>query len=310
MDSPPAIRYMVQHVLNQLDKHRSRFASNPAPLILGVQGPQGSGKTFLTTRLRDVLSGNPHQLGVALLSIDDLYLPHDNLVELARSHPQNALLKGRGQPGTHDVELGTSALDRLKAINEPGADVVMLPIFDKSLHGGEGDRLPESLPAVGPIDVVIIEGWCTGFYPISPEEIDEKWSQAIVGLENKSLLEKYRKEDVLEVNEKLKAYVAWWALFDAFIQIKPVESSPYVFIYNWRLQQEHNMKAHNGGKGMSDEEVTSFVDRYIPGYVFFGGGVERGYTTADGHALPPPWIGSGLKVIIGEQREVLQCISF
>jgi D-glycerate 3-kinase len=74
-------------------------------------------------------------------------------------------------------------------------------------------------------------------------------------------------------------------------QIKPSPShsfpSQYSIIYQWRLEQEHNMKASNGGRGMSDEAVkesaimffyilpqmltlSSFVDRYIPGYIFFG----------------------------------------
>lgn len=52
------------------------------------------------------------------------------------------------------------------------------------------------------------------------------------------------------------------------------------------------MKAHNGGRGMSDSAVKSFVslsisrhtyslpasrfvDRYIPGYVFFGDSPDR-----------------------------------
>lgn len=38
-------------------------------------------------------------------------------------------------------------------------------------------------------------------------------------------------------------------------QIKPVETHPYDYIYKWRLQQEHDMKSRNGGKGMSDEQV-------------------------------------------------------
>lgn len=36
------------------------------------------------------------------------------------------------------------------------------------------------------------------------------------------------------------------------------------------------MKARNGGTGMSDNQVKAFVDRYIPGYVFFGSGVQQG----------------------------------
>ena len=46
---------------------------------------------------------------------------------------------------------------------------------------------------------------------------------------------------------------------DCHPQIKPVEDHPYDYIYKWRLQQEHNMKAANGGKGMTDEQVEKYV---------------------------------------------------
>lgn len=223
--SLPALEFMLQHVLLQLSRHRSQPQS--APLIVGVQGPQGSGKTFLTTLLRNKLSAEPHNLAVALLSIDDLYLPHEKLVELARSHPDNALLKGRGQPGTHDVPLGTQVLHSLKKINEPGAEPVMLPIFEKSLHGGEGDRLPEGLLVHGPLDVVILEGWCTGFYPTPAEEIERRWTQPVIGLDGSFSLEKYRKEDIFEINKMLESYVGWWELFNTFIQV----STPDVIIF-------------------------------------------------------------------------------
>ena len=42
-------------------------------------------------------------------------------------------------------------------------------------------------------------------------------------------------------------------------KIRPEASKPYVPIYKWRLQQEHAMKAQNGGKGMTDEQVKKWV---------------------------------------------------
>jgi len=41
------------------------------------------------------------------------------------------------------------------------------------------------------------------------------------------------------------------------MQIAAPSSHPYEFIYEWRLQQEHNMKAKNGGRGMTDEQVVA-----------------------------------------------------
>jgi len=115
---------------------------------------------------------------------------------------------------------------------------------------------------------------------------------------------------VLDVNERLKEFLQWWSFFDAFIQIKPVESHPYDYIYKWRLQQEHNMKAANGGRGMTDAQVEKFVDRYIPGYVFFGDGIVQGGLDEQGRHQSPPWLGSGLCIQIGESREVVHVSSF
>ncbi|GLB37741.1 putative P-loop containing nucleoside triphosphate hydrolase protein [Lyophyllum shimeji] len=177
---------------------------------------------------------------------------------------------GWGQPGTHDVELGIDLLRRLRA-----RESVELPVFDKSLFDGEGDRVATGVAVNPPVDVVILEGWCVGFFPIPSEELSKRWDgiwrEESTRLGLRTPVTKY---DLERVNETLKQYVELWSYFDIFVQIKPapVQTYPsqYSIIYQWRLEQEHNMKAANGGRGMSDEAVKSFVDRYIPGYVFFG----------------------------------------
>ena len=239
-----------------------------------------AGKTFLTTQLRQTLSAPPYNLSVAVLSIDDLYHTHAGLVDVAQKHPHNVLLAGRGQPGTHDVALGSEILSRLKRINSgassdsnPGAQhepvlssggtkevgAIRLPVFDKSLFGGQGDRLPDAdsgNPIHPPLDVLLFEGWCVGFCPSSPASIAAKFEEPIPDLEGILELKSFcRMEDILEINERLGEYVEWWDFFDAFVQIKPPDETPYSLIYKWRLQQEHEMKAKNGGKGMTDEQV-------------------------------------------------------
>ncbi|KAI0724686.1 P-loop containing nucleoside triphosphate hydrolase protein [Fomitopsis betulina] len=304
---------MRQHVLSQLSQFRTRFTAGQRipPLMVAVQGPQGSGKTYLTTRLRDLLVATPHTLSVALFSIDDLYLPHDGLVALAQANLDNGLLRGRGQPGTHDVPLGNDILRKLKRINDSDGEEVVLPRFDKSLHAGEGDRVPVGTAVRAPLDVVILEGWCTGFYPVSAEELDRRWAAPVPDLGADFFQTKgFRKLDVMDVNARLKDYVEWWQQFDTFIQIKPETAHPYSHIYKWRLQQEHHMKSLNGGHGMSDEQVISFVDRYIPGYVFFGDGITAGGLDASGVHRLPPWIGRGLVVEIDENRDVVNSSAF
>lgn len=314
---PPAVQHMAEHVLNQLQEHRSRCPASvrPAPLFVGVQGPQGSGKTFLTSRLRAHLASPPHALSVAVLSIDDLYLPHSGLKRLAESHPRNILFQGRGQPGTHDVPLGTSVLKNLKRINDADAQTTVdIPFFDKSLFNGQGDRASHGETVRGPVDVVVLEGWCVGFFPASEELVEEKWKEPVPTLEPDAFDMKtfVSVDDVLVVNEQLKRYVEWWKALDAFIQIKGPSSAQLSIIYKWRLQQEHNMKAKNGGEGMTDDQVKTFVDRYIPGYVFFGDGVTKGLSGGEGTETErlPSWIGRGLSVTIGDDRELLQTSNF
>ena len=221
---PSAVYAMAKHVSNCLQTHRVRFSTRSSypPLFVGVQGPQGSGKTFLTSRLRSLLAEPPYSLSVAVLSIDDLYLPRTRLTALADAHPRNRLLHGRGQPGTHDMELGRKILHALKMINgvdgEPSQ--VALPVFDKSLFGGEGDRATEVQVIREPVDVVVLEGWCVGFYPVRRDVIEQRWRQPVVGLDNFDLEAFVSLEDVLTVNELLRPYIEWWRAFDALIQVR------------------------------------------------------------------------------------------
>lgn len=181
-----------------------------------------AGKTFLTTQLSNILSAPPYNLAVAVLSIDDLYLPHDGLVRVAQTHPYNALLSGRGQPGTHDVQLGSQLLEELKPINDSDdLKEVRFPAFEKSLHDGQGDRVPDGGVVVRkPVDIVLFEGWCVGFCPTDSASIARRFTQRIPDLDGiLDLQSSFKEEDILQINENLGAYVKWWELFDAFVQV-------------------------------------------------------------------------------------------
>jgi D-glycerate 3-kinase len=235
----------AQHILSCLP----RAASSP-PLFVALQGPQGSGKTHLTRSLVSILSLPPHSLRLAVLSVDDLYLTHDSLVNLASSNPENRLWKGRGQPGTHDVKLGAEVLAGLHEINTQTGNSgsasqtqVVLPSFDKSKFAGEGDRASEGIVVNPPIDVVIFEGWCVGFYPLTRDELDTKWESVRAEAEGDRgsiigrAMDGVKKEDIEAANEALRGYVkGWYGFFEAFVQVSLAFSLVISYAYSSFVQ--------------------------------------------------------------------------
>ena len=115
-------------------------ASTRRPVVIGLQAPQGAGKTTLGKYMLDLLP----RLGLrgVSVSIDDFYLPRADQVAVASAHPGNPYLEHRGYPGTHDIALGESTIAALRSIGERGR--ARVPVYDKSQHDGRGDRAPES----------------------------------------------------------------------------------------------------------------------------------------------------------------------
>ena len=217
----------------------------------------------------------------------DFYLTHDGLVDLAERHPENKLLHGRGQPGTHDVPLLVDTLHRISRINQPGTtrrsdidsssisasddgSIVNLPVFDKSLFAGQGDRAPLSIEIRGPLDVFILEGWSLGFRPLSEETIRGYLPDPVPPPQCPApyKMQEHPLTALLQINENLaKVATDVYPFFPLHVVIRP---RSYGYVYDWRLQQERQMKAINGGAGMSDDEVARFVDRYMPAYEVWG----------------------------------------
>ena len=119
--------------------------------IVGLQGVQGCGKSTVAARLRRDPTWDA-------VSIDDFYLPHEQLG--ART---------RGLPGTHDLSLLESTLSRFKS----GCPSVRVPMYDKARHNGRGDRVGwRHLRDTA--DTLLVEGWCLGFCPDGTlDELDE-----------------------------------------------------------------------------------------------------------------------------------------
>lgn len=81
---------------------------------LGISAPQGCGKTTIVAELEALCTANG--IKAASVSIDDFYLTRDDQQRITAAHPANHLLAGRGNAGTHDLELGGETLTRLKEL--------------------------------------------------------------------------------------------------------------------------------------------------------------------------------------------------
>lgn len=257
------------------------YKFNGKPLVIGISGIQGSGKSYLTNKLYTELTQLYPTLNVVQFLMDDLYLTHSDQEELTKG--DNKLLHGRGLPGTHEVEFGIDLLNQLINKTSP----VQIPFYDKSMFNGEGDRSNESnwQTITSPADIILFEGWFNGFNPLSKEIVLEKYN-------SRDDLKGNELEDLQDVNRRLEQYKQIWNTFDHFIFF---ETNDVKNVYKWRLEQEHALLVISGGIGMTDKQVVLFVDRYMPVYyLYYDEMCNYGLQTAQ----------SNLRIRIDENRGV------
>jgi D-glycerate 3-kinase len=131
-------------------------------------------------------------------------------VALASAHKDNPIVQHRGQPSTHDLLLLHSTLASLREQR-----LTKLPLYDKSLYSGAGDRTDTTTweevnrPGVPFIDVIVLEGWCLGFRALSDAALEQKWQYARTD-KDVGQLGRLKLEYVKFVNEALKGYEGVW----------------------------------------------------------------------------------------------------
>lgn len=89
-------------ILKQLKTHQE--TSPDKPFVIGLNGIQGAGKTTLVAALSETL--RQQNVPTLVCSIDEFYLTRDDQVKLAETHPDNALVQHRGEPGMHATSRG------------------------------------------------------------------------------------------------------------------------------------------------------------------------------------------------------------
>jgi D-glycerate 3-kinase len=237
-----AVDIVYDAISNALAEKASR------PLIVGVCGSQGSGKSTLC----ETLATRFGQAGmtVANLSLDDLYLPLATRARLSQEvHP---LLRTRGVPGTHDVALGMETLDALASSQQ-----VRLPRFDKAIDDRRSPEQWDSL--VGPAQLVLFEGWCVGARPQTEADL----AQPINELEaTEDALGTWRKY----VNDRLAS--DYQSLYGRIGLLVLLAAPSFDVVLEWRIQQEHALRektklsGSSGAGVMSDASVARFIQHY------------------------------------------------
>lgn len=211
------------------------------PVVQGILGGQGTGKTTLAAILQLLLEREGYR--TVAFSLDDLYKSYIERQQLQQADPR---LLWRGPPGTHDVAIGIELLDKLRQPKR-GRPVVV-PRFDKSACGGAGDKAqPEIIDSV---EIVIFEGWFVGARPVNPAVFEGELPAPIVSDRDRTFAR--------DMNDQLFDYVSLWHRLDRLLILNPVN---YRLSKQWRTEAEQRMRSR-GKSGMSDTEISQFVDYF------------------------------------------------
>ncbi len=208
------------------------------PLVQGILGGQGTGKTTLAKILTQILItwGYP----TIQISLDDLYKTYADRQQLKQKHPD---LIWRGPPGTHDFDLGIRVLQQFRQRDFP----VVVPRFDKSLWNGEGDRISPEL--ITTAEIILFEGWFVGIRPID----DNLFTTA-----PPPIISENDRDFARRMNQSLHSYLPLWHQLDRLMVIHPTD---YRMSLTWRKQAEQEM-IKSGKTGMSDDQIEAFVNYF------------------------------------------------
>jgi D-glycerate 3-kinase len=239
---PDSYLGFVHDALRPIAERVASIDRRGAPLVVGVTGPQGSGKSAAAGALALLLQD--HGLRTAVLSIDDLYLTLAERRRLAAEvHP---LLLTRGVPGTHDVALGLAVIDSLGR-----AQTTAVPRFDKAT---DDRRDPADWDVVeGPVGVILFEGWCVGARPQPAEALLQPINELERTRDPDGVWRRYANATLAGPYQDLFGRVRFQAMLRA---------PGFDAVLGWRLEQEHKLREREPGAGQTDAEIAVFIQYY------------------------------------------------
>jgi D-glycerate 3-kinase len=240
---------MIKSFLIPVSFWISKRVNKKKPLIIGLAGGQGSGKTTISSILTLILQ-KYFKLNVFKVSIDDFYKTRKDRKLLSKN--KHSLLMTRGVPGTHDIDL---MLRFFKKIKDKNFKSLKVPTFDKATD----DRCSKSLwyKIKTKPDVVIFEGWCVGARSQSNSQLKKPINS----------LEKVYDQGAkwrIYVNNQLKS--KYKTLFNQLDGLLYLKAKNFNLLREWRLKQERKLliqtKNKKNLKIMNSGDVLNFMQTY------------------------------------------------
>jgi len=240
---------MIKSFLIPVSQWISKRVNKKKPLIIGLAGGQGSGKTTISSILTLILQ-KYFKLNVFKISIDDFYKTRKDRKLLSKN--KHSLLMTRGVPGTHDIDLMLSFFKKVKLKKFKSLEV---PKFNKAID----ERCSKSLwhKIKSKPDVIIFEGWCVGARAQSSSQLKKPINSLEKVYDQRA---KWR----AHVNNQLKTkYKTLFSQLDGLLYLK---AKNFNLLRRWRLKQERKLwvqtKNKKNLKIMSSGDVINFMQTY------------------------------------------------
>ena len=240
---------MIKSFLIPISFWIAKKVNKKKPLIIGLAGGQGSGKTTISSILTLILQ-KYFKLNVFKVSIDDFYKTRKDRKLLAKD--KHSLLMTRGVPGTHDIDLMLNFFKKIKGKNFKS---LQIPKFDKAVD----DRCSKNLwyKIKSKPNVVILEGWCVGARAQSSSELKRPINSI---------------EKVYDQGSKWRVYVnnqlknKYKTLFNQLDGLLYLKAKNFNLLREWRLKQERKLwiqtKNKKNLKIMSNGDIINFMQTY------------------------------------------------
>ena len=240
---------MIRSFLIPVSQWISKKVDKKKPLLIGLAGGQGTGKTTISSILSIILK-KYFKLNVFIISIDDFYKTRKERKILSKK--KHSLLMTRGVPGTHDIDLMLKFFKKIKSNKFRSLEV---PKFNKAMDDRYKKRLWYKLKFKP--DVVIFEGWCVGAKPQTAKQL-KKSINSLEKVYDQGL--KWR----THVNNQLKT--KYKTLFNQLDGLLYLKAKNFNLLRNWRLKQERKLwiqtKNKKNLKIMTNGDVINFMQTY------------------------------------------------